>query len=492
MKTKLLNIIFIAFAVVFLAGCRKKENLNATMVGLGGDTWVKSELDEWLYTNFTKPYNIEVKYRWDRSELGQIYKNVAPIKQELVKPVMQAVKEIWIEPYIAVKNQNFLKKYCQKQFYLAGSPSYNNNGTITLGIAEGGRKIILLNLNVFDKAHKPQINEILHTIHHEFAHILNQNIAVDPEYRKITPDDYTATWFNVERENYSTNEALDKILYEADFWGKGFITPYAKANKDEDFVEMQSMLLIYGQTYFDDIINNLFVYDGLYIKRNAQGVYEKNTDARNKLLKKKAMMVSYLTNSWGINFADLQAKTQAAIEKAIPTPDLHTVLGFDKTYAEIAINPQKLTGLSAKFFTAFNTANKAMLAAPNSRYIDKISLIFDTDKTMILRVNYLNPLEPPSYFNNYNADFNYTISNTDGLITLKYTDPQPINANARDIERYLPALLAYFNDQEFNVRWVDDIIPQSKGIFGGLVKKTDPNSYLFGTLEIGKLEEEED
>ena len=490
MKTKLLNIIFIAFAAVFLAGCRKKENLNANMYGLGGDTWVKSELDEWLYTNFTKPYNIEVKYRWDRSELNEIYKNVAPIKEELVKPVMQAIKEIWIEPYIAVKDQNFLKKYCQKQIYLVGSPSYESNGSVTLGIAEGGRKVILFNLNVFgkdqefDEDHKSHVNEVLHTIHHEFGHILNQNIAVDPEYRKITSGKYSATWYNIVRGNYSYNDMRDKILYEADFWGLGFITPYARANNDEDFVEMQSMLLVYGQANFDNIINNLFVYDGLYIKRDSQGVYEKNTDARNKLLKKKAMLVSYLTNSWGINFADLQAKTQAAIEKAIPTPDLHTVLGFDfdKTYTQITINPQKLTGLSAKFLTAFNTANKAMLEAPKPMYIDNISLIFDTDGIMTLSVNYLNPLEPPDY--GFLAKFEYTISKNNGLIKLKYADPQPINANARDIEKYLPELLAYFNDQEFSdVRWVDDIIPQSKGIFGGLVKKTDPSSYLFGTLE---------
>ena len=484
MKTKLLNIIFIAFAVVFWAGCSKKENLNANKVGLGGDTWVKSELDEWLYTNFTKPYNIEVKYKWDRSELSEIYKNVVPIKEELVKPIMEAVKKAWMEPYIAVRGENFLKNYCQKQFYLAGSPSYNSNGTITLGIAEGGRKIILLNLNTYNDNKKLIVRDILHTIHHEFGHILNQNIAVEPEYRKITPDDYTATWFNITRGVYSKNPGEDKLLYEADFWGKGFITPYSRFNEEEDFVEMLATLLEGGQANFDNIINNLFVYDGLYIKRNSQGVYEKNTDARNKLLKKEAMVIVYL-DSWGINLADLQAKTQAAIEMLSPMPDFHTILGSDKskTYKTIAINPQKLTDLSAKFLTAFNTANKAMLIAPNSRYIDKISLIFDTDKTMTLRVNYFTPLVPPSYINNYNADFNYTISNTDGLITLKYADPQPINANARAIEQYLPALLAYFNDQEFNIRWVDDIIPQSKGIFGGLVKKTDPSSYLFGTLE---------
>ncbi|MNR33799.1 hypothetical protein D3C85_1515060 [compost metagenome] len=82
----------------------------------------------------------------------------------------------------------------------------------------------------------------------------------------------------------------------------------------------------------------------------------------------------------------------------------------------------------------------------------------------------------------FNADFNYTTTNVGGLLTLTYTDPQPTNANARAIEASIQSLLTYFNNQSFNIRWVDDIVPQSKSIFGGLVKTTDATSYLFGTL----------
>ncbi|KRT16585.1 hypothetical protein ASU31_07130 [Pedobacter ginsenosidimutans] len=478
MKKKLLLSI-VALATIFLAGCSKKDDLSANLVGLGGDTWTKGPVDEWISTNYTTPYNIEVKYKWDRSELGEIYKNVVPVKEELVVPIMDIIKKTWIDPYVAVKGANFMKTYTQKQFYLAGSPSYNSNGTITLGTAEAGRKIVLLDLNTFNPANKPAVKQILHTMHHEFGHILNQNIAVTPDYQRITPSDYTATWFNIFRGAYSSTAALDKILYENDFWGKGFVTPYSRSNKDDDFVETLSTLLEGGAANFDNIINNLFVYDGLYIKRNGKGVYEQNTDARSKLLRKKAIVISYMKDSWGIDLADLQTRTQAAIEAQSPTADFNSLLGPGKTYGTITVNPQKLTGLSAKFLTAYNTANTGMQNGMGL-YIDNISLIFTTANRMILRVNFMDPTAALSA--GFVADFNYTTTNVNGVLTLTYTNPQPTNANARAIEASIPTLLTYFNNQQFNVRWVDDIVPQSKSIFGGLVKTADATSYLFGTL----------
>src|SRR5687768_368416 len=96
-------------------------------------------LDTWLSTNFTHPYNIEVKYRWDASELD-LYKAVVPPKVTKVQDVMEVVKSVWIDTYAEIAGDNFIKQYCPKQFVLVGSASYNFDGSITLGTAEGGRK----------------------------------------------------------------------------------------------------------------------------------------------------------------------------------------------------------------------------------------------------------------------------------------------------------------------------------------------------------------
>ena len=466
MKKNFGKIMVLGVALAVLASCSKKDDLSTPLVGLGGDTWAKGPLDEWLNTNYTTPYNIEVKYKWDRSELGEIEKDVVPVKEDKVIPVMDAIKKVWIEPYVAVKGEAFFKKYAQKQFFLVGSPSYNSNGTMTLGTAEGGRKIVLMVLNQFDIKNKPEVRRMLHTIHHEFGHILNQNIAVTSDYQRITPGDYTATWFNFDD---SEAQAL------------GFITSYSRSNKDDDFVEMLASMLVDGQARMSDVVNNQFMMEvtstGTFIKRDGKGVYEQNTDARSKLNRKQAIVVSYLKDAYGIELAQLQTKTQEAIEGLYPTPELNTILGFDKTLNSIIVNPQLVSGLSPKFLTAYNAANAGLLT--RGRYLDNISLTHYDDKTILLSLNFMDPLAalgPGGY-----AHYFLPATTVNGVTTLG--SPIPANANATALQPSIPALLAYFTNQKFNIRWVDDIIPQSKNLYGGFVKTTDATSYLFGKLQ---------
>ncbi len=467
MKKKLLYVSMLALSSLVVASCKKKEVLTDDIVGLGGDKWAKSSLDQWIYDNYTKPFNIEVKYKWDRSELSEIYKTVVPIKEDLVIPVMDIIKQTWINPYIEVKGADFIKTYSQKQFYLAGSPSHNADGTITLGQAEAGRKIIMLDLNTFDKTNKRAVRRILHTMHHEFGHILHQNIAFTPEFQRISIGSYTPTWFNL-----SNAEALSM----------GFITPYASSGKDDDFVEMLATLVEGGEANFDNVINNLFVLgsNGAVV-RSALGVYEQNTEARSKLLRKKAIVIDYLKEKWGIDLAELQAKTQAAIEAQAQTPDFHTLVGPGRSVTTLTINPQRAVKQSAKFLTAFNTANNNIKAAAPVRFIDNISLVFSTANRITLRVNIVNPVANTAI----NADFNFDVNIVDGVCTFKYAT-QPTTGtnfvNARSVEALMPTLINYFRDQEFKIRWVDDIIPQSKSILGGLVKTNDATSYLYGIL----------
>ena len=65
--------------VLLLYGCKKSENLGSVddIPGLGGDTWDKGPIDNWIYSNLTKPFNISVKYKWDQFEL-ELNKNLVP------------------------------------------------------------------------------------------------------------------------------------------------------------------------------------------------------------------------------------------------------------------------------------------------------------------------------------------------------------------------------------------------------------------------------
>src|SRR5688500_3394959 len=161
MKRTFAALCFLVLAAGLLAGCEEKEDdLTVDLVGLGGDTWAPTALDNWLTENYVTPYNIEVKYRFDRYEVA-LNRTLVPPQESKVMLVMDAIKKTWITPYEQQAGPTFVKKLSPKQFVLVGSPQYNENGTITLGTAEGGRKVVLFKINDFASDNKAEVKEML-------------------------------------------------------------------------------------------------------------------------------------------------------------------------------------------------------------------------------------------------------------------------------------------------------------------------------------------
>ena len=51
-------------AALMLWGCSEDKFVpDQYLNGLGGDEYVLNEIDEWIIDNYTRPYNMEVKYR---------------------------------------------------------------------------------------------------------------------------------------------------------------------------------------------------------------------------------------------------------------------------------------------------------------------------------------------------------------------------------------------------------------------------------------------
>ncbi|RFM36559.1 zinc-binding metallopeptidase [Chitinophaga silvisoli] len=297
---KPLNAFFFFLLVIALAAC-SKENDDLSGVqdipGLGGDTWVEGSLDKWLHDSLTVPYNIEVKYKWDQFEFD-VTKTLVPPKEEVVIPAMQAIMKVWIDNYIKYAGELFFKKYSPKFFILSGSASWNDNGTITLGTAEGGRKVVMYLLNEFRTkgmdGYQPRdtanVKQIFHVIEHEFGHILHQNIMYPTEFKKISVGLYTANWNNI---------------YDADAHQDGFVTAYAMSSENEDFVEMISTMLIEGKEGFDRIVNS--VQD----KTSDNGTTQAQAVAA--LRQKEAMVVNYYKSAYDVDFYALQKATRDSI-----------------------------------------------------------------------------------------------------------------------------------------------------------------------------------
>ncbi len=279
MKTKHILPALLLFSLGTFVSCQNEvDNLDTSLLSLGGDSWVKGPIDQWLDQNYVTPYNIEVKYRFDRYEVA-LNRVLVPTREDRIIPVMETIKKTWIEPYEQTAGPDFIKRLSPKQFVLVGSPQFNPEGTITLGTAEGGRKIVLYKLNDFDKKDKAEVRQMLHTIQHEFAHILHQTVMYPEEYKRITTD-YTASW-----QDYSL----------ADARSRGYISEYSRSSPDEDFVEMISFMLIEGKTNFDSIINSA------------------PASAQPLLRRKEEMVVRYFKESWNIDIYALQSRSLAAI-----------------------------------------------------------------------------------------------------------------------------------------------------------------------------------
>lgn len=303
------NNIFLAAlfgATLLLGGCREEEKIadDLYIPGLGGEKYAENELDKWLYQNYTLPYNIDVVYRWDAAQAYSSLSEVqlVPVEFDAVQPMMAALRDVWFEPYIQAtgNSQDFLKEVAPKKIALVGSLEYQN-GSYKLGQAEGGCKILLLNVNNFDASDENELKESLHTIVHEFTHILHQTKLFDKKYQEISTGRYNSNW---------------TLLKDPEARRLGFITSYAMLNKDEDFAEMVSGILVFGYDWFKDTV-----------LAEAEKSTE-NPNAKADLEAKLAIVESYFKETWNIEFFDnetsgekgLETYFREAIEKVVSNP----------------------------------------------------------------------------------------------------------------------------------------------------------------------------
>src|SRR5689334_7764919 len=295
------NYLLFVFGITMLASCKKEDPLTVDNIsGLGGDTWVNGPIDQWLYDTLVVPYNIATKYKWDQSELD-LNKDIVPPDESKVIPVMSSVKRVWIDPYVLQGGELFFKQYCPKLFVLAGSANWNLDGSITLGTAEGGRRIVLYLLNDFLNKTMPGYvpadsaipKQMFHVIHHEFGHILDQNIRRPTSFDQVCQGLYTADWINT--NDYAARQ-------------DGFISAYAESSPFEDFVEQISIMLIEGKSGFDDIVNNI---TGTSIRGTTADV------AKARLRQKESIVVDYYNKAWNIDFYTLQTRVRTALVNEI-------------------------------------------------------------------------------------------------------------------------------------------------------------------------------
>ena len=259
---------------------------------------------------------------------------------------------------------------------------------------------------------------MIQTSHHEFAHILNQNVIYTPDFKGVSDragfDGYTATWFNVTNE-----EALDN----------GYITPYSMASSDEDFVEMVANMLMLGKARYEELVGTT--------DDPVQVVFRT----------KEQYVVNYFKEVWDIDFYSLQTKVGIALNALSPVPAIQDQYGIGKTYTVASVDFNNLTLLPqrAAFTIMLQNAAADVAAIPGyGLQLDSFAILQPSPTQMVLRM-FTTQGERV-----FLADFNFTQSITGGVYDYTYVNA---NANGDIIVTAVQPVLDYFANNTFTISW---------------------------------------
>jgi substrate import-associated zinc metallohydrolase lipoprotein len=225
--------------LAFTSSCYKDEEISNPVKT---QPFSEDALDKYIQENFINAYGVAIRYRFVDRYVDR-NKRVTPPKREVVIPMLDFLTDFWIQPFSDVPNgQQFFKKHVPAEVIFVGSTMYNDDGTVTLGVADAGARITLTEVNDINITNKNWIFRQLGTIYHEFAHIMHQRYNLPSNWQEISPQGYTSlgSWYNL-----TNAEALER----------GFVSPYGTSTFNEDFAELVAFLLFrsdFYTTYIDD------------------------------------------------------------------------------------------------------------------------------------------------------------------------------------------------------------------------------------------------
>ena len=239
----------------------------------------RNPFDQWLYKNYTMPYNVDFQYRLKTEETDKSY-NFVPADSAKAAKLSIIAKYLWFDAYAECVGPYFVKANVPRIIHLIGSPAFNSGqGTMVLGTAEGGLVITLYMVNnLTDKmlTDYATVNDYyFHTMHHEFTHILNQKIPYDENFQHISEGNYVSgDWYQ------KRTSAANK---------KGFVTPYAMSEPLEDFAEMLSVYVTTSPSGWQKIMDTAGTTGAPFIQA------------------KLDMVRAYMKNSWKLDIDELRS-----------------------------------------------------------------------------------------------------------------------------------------------------------------------------------------
>ncbi|WP_237277533.1 zinc-binding metallopeptidase [Tenacibaculum ovolyticum] len=269
-------ILICIISIITFSNCEETDVPSADKSVINQDFSDKSKFDIFLKREFVDTYNVELLYKLPLIETD-LNSYIVPADYNQSVRMSNLVKYLALEPYAKIVSKEFLKKYFPKMIVLVGSGSYDNNGTVILGTAEGGLKVTLYDINSLDITDIDRLNDrYFRTIYHEFSHILHQNIPYTTEFDKLSATDYVEDEWNT----FWPSGGVTSLQ-------KGFISDYASKSSNEDFVELIAHYMTKPETEWNSIVAGAGT----------------GTDL---LTQKIGIVKSYLKDSWNIDLDALR------------------------------------------------------------------------------------------------------------------------------------------------------------------------------------------
>ena len=203
-------------------------------------------LDTFVKKNFLETYNM--RYLYQMQDVGSdMNYNLVPCSYDQSVTLAVLCKYLWYDVYQKHVGDQFLRTYSPRIIHVIGSPAYNpTQGTMVLGTAEGGLKITLYNAEQLSPTNIDYMNEyFFKTMHHEFAHILNQRYNRPTDFDLISNGKYnTIDW----------NNTPDSVALS-----QGFVSNYASSQAREDWVEVIANYIVKDTVTWNKMLNTAAV-----------------------------------------------------------------------------------------------------------------------------------------------------------------------------------------------------------------------------------------
>lgn len=296
MKKILFNALMFSALTATLYSCTEEEASKYSPAEKNEST---DPVDIYLKEKFTKPYNSRVIWKWQGQLMG-LGDYVTPPLRDVVIPASEMVFQYFVNPYNEVENGNkIIDKYFPAEWIYIGSPMYNSDGSITLGVAEGGVRITLTELDYFNASSRTFVERQMHTIHHEFTHILHQKDGIPKGYASVSP-----RYFGSQSLYKDDDEALQA----------GFVTPYSGTNSDEDFAELVSTYVTTSEVKFEDKYLTKEDCSSLTSASEIQTCIATN-EGKDHIAKKVDLMKSFFDSKYGVDIDQLRDKVVKQLDE---------------------------------------------------------------------------------------------------------------------------------------------------------------------------------